>query len=202
MNLREKKKQRTRDQILATAIRLFKQKGFEDTRVLDICEQVEVSEATFYNYFHSKQALLDAYSLGTVDLYGALLQHELAFPDRPVAERVRRIVRTVGQSFVNESEVMSIAITRSNLFFGSTGEKAERDIENHDRLAQLFREGQASGQIRTDVGPYQLAEIMSAVMMLTITNWLLGWWGSRQTEELDTRLMRAVDVFLDGCKAG
>lgn len=198
--LRERKKQQTREDILATALRLFRERGFEETRVRDICEQVQISEATFFNYFPSKDALLDAHSLGTADLYGALLHHELSFPERSVGDRVREIVRAVGQAFAAEREVMSLVITRSNLFFGSTGTKAERDIENYELFAQLFREGQESGEIRSDVGPHQLAEIISAAMMMTILNWLIGWWGSGQSEELDARLMRAVDVFLDGCR--
>jgi hypothetical protein len=94
---------------------------------------------------------------------------------------------------------MSVVVTRSNIFFGSTGEKADQDMRNYDRLAQIFREGQGSGEIRSDVGPYQLGEILSATMMLTIINWLTGWWPQARAQELDTRLMKAVDVFLDGC---
>ncbi len=198
-SLRERKKQQTREEILASALRLFRERGFDQTRVRDICEQVQISEATFFNYFPSKDALLDAHSLGTAELYGALLQHELAFPERPVADRVREIIRAVGQAFASEREVMSLVITRSNLFFGSTGTKAERDMKNYERFSELFRQGQESGEIRSDVGTYQLAEILSASMMMTILNWLIGWWGTGKPEELDARLMRVVDVFVDGC---
>jgi len=199
--LRERKKQKTREEILEVAIRLFREKGFDETRVRDICDEVQISEATFFNYFPTTDALLDQYSMDTSDLYGALLTHELAFPQRPVAERVREIVGAVGQAFASQHELMSVVITRSNLFFGSAGAKAEQDMKNYDRLAQIFREGQESDEIRSDVGPYQLAEIMSATMMQTITNWLVGWWPQARAQELDARLMKALDVFLDGCRA-
>lgn len=199
--LRDLKKQQTRERILEAAVRLFRERGFDETRVRDICEQVQISEATFFNYFPTKDAVLDDYSVETSELYGALLQHELAFPERTVAERAREIARAVGQAFANDPDLMTVVVTKSNLFYGSAGSKAEQDMHNYDRLAQLFREGQESGEIRSDVGPYQLAEIMNATMMQTVGNWLVGWWPQARAQPLEGRLMRAMDVFLDGCRA-
>lgn len=200
MKLRERKKHQTREEILETAIELFRERGFDSTRVRDITERVQISEATFFNYFPSKNALLDACSLGTVDLYGALLQHELAFPERTVADRIREIIRTLGLAFAADREFMSVVVTRSHLFFGSTEEKRARDLANYELLARLFGEGQQNGEIRGDLDPFELGEMLSGTFMLVILNWLTGFWG--QEQELEPRLMHAVDVFLDGCRGG
>jgi AcrR family transcriptional regulator len=58
MGLRERKKQRTRQQIAETARRLFLERGFDDVPVAEIARAAEVSEATVFNYFPTKEDLV------------------------------------------------------------------------------------------------------------------------------------------------
>ena len=46
-----------RQQLLDAAERLFAQRGFEQTRIADICEEAGVAKGLFYWYFDTKQAL-------------------------------------------------------------------------------------------------------------------------------------------------
>ena len=52
---RERKKRETHAAIHAAALQLFQQRGFRDTRISDIAEEADVSEATFFRYFSSKE---------------------------------------------------------------------------------------------------------------------------------------------------
>src|SRR3954468_8026672 len=56
--LRERKKVRTRDAIRAAALALFAQHGFEKVTVAQVAERAEVSEATAFNYFPTKEDLV------------------------------------------------------------------------------------------------------------------------------------------------
>src|SRR3954470_21264970 len=71
IGLRERKKQRTQELIADTARRLFVERGFERVRVSEIAEAAEVSEATVYNYFPTKEDLvfwrLDAFERELLD---------------------------------------------------------------------------------------------------------------------------------------
>jgi AcrR family transcriptional regulator len=58
LGLRERKKQRTRQQIADTARRLFLARGFDDVPVAEIAREAEVSEATVFNYFPTKEDLV------------------------------------------------------------------------------------------------------------------------------------------------
>jgi AcrR family transcriptional regulator len=53
--LRERKKAKTRASIREHALRLFREQGYAATRVEQIAETAEVSPATFYRYFPTKE---------------------------------------------------------------------------------------------------------------------------------------------------
>jgi AcrR family transcriptional regulator len=80
LGLRERKKQRTRQLIAETARQLFVANGFDKVPVSDVARAAEVSEATVFNYFPTKEDLV----LQGMEAFEAeLLQ---AVRDRPVGE--------------------------------------------------------------------------------------------------------------------
>ncbi|UNT00592.1 TetR/AcrR family transcriptional regulator [Streptomyces tubbatahanensis] len=58
MGLRELKKERTRETIAETAIRLFLAKGFDQVSVTEVAATAEVSRRTLFTYFPTKEDLV------------------------------------------------------------------------------------------------------------------------------------------------
>lgn len=58
--MKKSKGELTQERILEIAAEVFMRDGFAASRTIDIAEKSEVSEATLFKYFKSKQGLLDA----------------------------------------------------------------------------------------------------------------------------------------------
>jgi AcrR family transcriptional regulator len=58
MSLRERKKRLAQATIEETALRLFQQRGYEQTSIQDIADAVMMSSRTFFRYFASKEDVL------------------------------------------------------------------------------------------------------------------------------------------------
>jgi AcrR family transcriptional regulator len=87
--LRERKKQQTRDAIVAAAIDLFERQGYDATTVEEIAEAADISPRTFFRYFDSKvEVIMDKQERDTDDFAGRLA-------DRPAAEGPVEAMRQV-----------------------------------------------------------------------------------------------------------
>ncbi|MEU1144861.1 TetR family transcriptional regulator [Streptomyces sp. NPDC005863] len=69
--LRERKKLRTRQALVDTALDLFTEHGFDGVTLDALCEAVEISKRTFFRTFTSKE---DVAMAPTQDLWGAFLE--------------------------------------------------------------------------------------------------------------------------------
>ena len=58
LSRRERRKLEVRGRIFEAAAELFSQRGFDVTKVAEICERADVAHKTFFNHFPSKQHLL------------------------------------------------------------------------------------------------------------------------------------------------
>jgi AcrR family transcriptional regulator len=80
---------RTRNQILETAMQLFREKGYDGTTMRDIAARMDIAVGNAYHYFRSKDELVVAFyerlnNEQAERVYAALLQHQ-SLKDRLIA---------------------------------------------------------------------------------------------------------------------
>jgi AcrR family transcriptional regulator len=152
--LRERKKRQTRQRIVTAAVELFAERGFDHVPVVEVARAAEVSEATVFNYFPSKEDLV--YD-GMDEYENALLA---AVRDRPAGTSVvdvfrQFLLRPAGS--LADGTTARIA-TMARIIAGSPTLQA-RELRSYDRhtaaLAELLGD--------TGITPWVVANALMGV---------------------------------------
>jgi AcrR family transcriptional regulator len=97
MGLREEKKERQKRDIYRTAVNLFHEKGYEETRVEDITRRLRISRATFFNYYPSKDSILHQSAEEAMCFYRAVFLEIMRGQMGLVGGRVSMEKATIGE---------------------------------------------------------------------------------------------------------
>jgi AcrR family transcriptional regulator len=100
--LRERKKQRTRQQIIEAAMGLFAERGYHATTIADIAAAAEVAPRTFFSYFPSKEAVVFHNVDRDLDGLASALRDRL--PGETVFEALRRWIDAMFDEFAADQE--------------------------------------------------------------------------------------------------
>jgi AcrR family transcriptional regulator len=92
--LRERKKQQTRETIERVALKLFAERGFDETTVADIAEAADVSARTIFSYFDSKEAILFCEESSSFERLKEMLEQRP--PGMTTADAMREFLSSVG----------------------------------------------------------------------------------------------------------
>src|ERR1035441_1326919 len=87
---RERKKLTTKTQLLDAARVLFAEKTVAKTTIEEITEAADVSRATFFNYFQSKNAILQELWVEQISSFGQSIERQIALPITTL-DRLRNI---------------------------------------------------------------------------------------------------------------
>ncbi|MCI3244322.1 MULTISPECIES: TetR/AcrR family transcriptional regulator [Streptomyces] len=144
-----------RDHVLRSAAALLTRKS---TATMDeVAKAAGISRATLHRHFAGRDALVRALeSLGIAECEAAL---DAARPDEgPAADAVRRLISAVEPS----AALLAFLYTENQLFEGEQQHAGWTRID--DRIAALFRRGQASGEFRIDLTPAWLTEALYGLL--------------------------------------
>ncbi len=205
--LRERKKEQTRAAILMQAETLFRERGFEATRVRDIISHVEISEPTFFKYFPSKQVLVDELALEW--LRGATLTWPVGSEETSqTLEDLGTVFRPLVRAIEADRSYMLLVLTHTSLWNpqgAMRGKHAELGHPLHETtqtaftaMADFFGQAQRQGEVRAELDPLQLSEISFAVFRTTLQLWASDYWHA--DHDLEERLTAAFDVLFRGMR--
>lgn len=158
LGLRERKKKQTRQVIAETALRLFNERGFDSVTVAQVARAADVSDATVFNYFPTKESLF----FGQMQTFEeALIQ---AVRERPGGESVlaafRRFIDERSERLANESTAVAISMAGRIVGASPSLRAREREIvaDSTDALALLIAE--ESGTPPGDIEPWVVANAL------------------------------------------
>lgn len=188
----EAQRETRRQQILDAALRCFSRDGFHNTTTADIVRESGVSQGTLYLYFttkddivvalgedrHQREALLSAIAQAEQDPVQGLIAF-IEMHGRGLTDPARIDGRRVGVQ--GWAEALRNPRIRDSVVGGL--------VQVREVLARLIARGQDAGQIRPEIEPQAMAQVLIAVYEGLV---LQDAWG--QAIELSEvgRVMRAM----------
>src|SRR5580704_10338192 len=143
-----------RERILDAAVRVFAKKGFHATRVSEVAKAAGVADGTIYLYFKSKDELLVRLFEDRVERLLAFLQRELP-SSVGAAGKLRRIIELQLGLMEGErdlAEVVTVIVRQSTKLMKEYA--APKFNAYLDAIAAVVQDGQATGELRSDVSPH------------------------------------------------
>lgn len=174
-----KQKKQTVDRILEVSMRLFLEKGYYNTSVQDILDELgDLTKGAIYHYFKSKDDIFDA-AANKMGQQSKILFGEIT-SDNSLngAEKLKKIV-SMNISGENTKNIISAAPNLiDNPKFLAAQIKEIRDVVTPKFIAPIIELGVKDGSIKTDK-PYDLAEAITIMINIWINPLILGTDSSR-----------------------
>jgi AcrR family transcriptional regulator len=159
-----------KETILKAAARVFADKGFLRTNIIDIGEACGASKSRMYHYFESKEALLAQLLISNVETLHAQVGAAIAeVPPGPA--RLRRLIEAHVRQYVESfAEHKLLLAEPGNL----KPEDRARLVEGEDRLVALMT------SVLREVAPARLAKAadarVHAMLVYGMLNWTFTWY--------------------------
>ena len=155
-----------RDEVLAAAVALFNEQGYDATSVSDLAARLGLTKSAMYHHFASKEELLDM-ALG-VALDG--LEGVLAEPGAQTgtaAERLQFVLRAAVQVLLDRLPYVTLLLrVRGNSVVERAALERRRAFDHE--MSLLVREAQASGSVRPDVDSAIVTRLIFGMLNSTI----------------------------------
>lgn len=147
--------------ILATAERLFAERGFDAVSMNDIAEAAAVSKANIFHHFNSKQSLYIAVVRNACRDAADRLQ-QLEHESGPLPERLTHFAERQLASMLEHDQVTRLILRELLKEHGEQGRALAEQVfgDNFARLVEILRAGQRRGGLREDVDPAMIATLL------------------------------------------
>jgi len=190
--LRERKKVRLRQQIIDTSIRLFRKRGYENTRIDDIVQILEISQPTFFRYFPSKDAVLREVGRRGFACIKERLETELS-SKASTTERLREMYHGMAAEVESDRPLWRAVVLSGAMDPVRSPEMRQPEEIAVSLLREILVEGQKRGEITRAFPVAHLAEFMEGLYTTVVRRWAVD---LTEPHSLSERVGSAVEFFL------
>lgn len=163
---RAERREKARDQVVETALRLFSERGYIGVRVEDIATEAGISRATFYKYFSEREEIL-------AELFARLLGREPvpAPPGGPerTLERVEDLLVATAERMLGDEVLARFVYTLPIRHAALLGEGARPPVL--DTVESMLTEAAGAGVLRADVPAPLLAAHVGRAYEAALRDW-------------------------------
>jgi AcrR family transcriptional regulator len=195
LSRRQRHSAAVRQRLFDAAMQMFAERGFVKTTVEDITNAADVGKGTFFNYFRSKEELLNSFGETRIAKIRTALREALRGGE-PLEIVMRRLYFNLTLEPTRTRE-----LTRSMILAMLSNEKVrefacEKLQRSGSLTAKIFSLGQERGEIRSDARPSDLAQLFKeshfGAMLL---------WSIVPSARLNPTISRAFNHFWAGAAA-
>jgi AcrR family transcriptional regulator len=190
LSRRERKKIETRQRLMAAALRLFHEQGFDDTTVEQITDAADVAKGTFFNYFETKESVLPAVAEWRLQHIGEIASPQSGAPDSPVA-RIKLVLRLVADDPISDPRLTRHLMAAVHHMDHEPARALMRLLAKH------AGDGQDAGEIRSDLDPIHVGGVIRSLFFQQMLTWHCGYRPGPLPDLLDAM----VDLLMDGIAA-
>lgn len=165
---REREKIRKNQEIIEASIKVFSQKGFYETTMLDIAKAVEMGVGTLYQYFKNKDDLYYNAILFKLNEFHHFYQEKLK-DKNSVLETISAMITAWIEYFANNNDFFAIVFTEwinvKKAFARKLKKKLTNEFtERYNEIIEVIKKGKLANELREDVN----VEILSSMIFGTI----------------------------------
>jgi AcrR family transcriptional regulator len=188
---RERKRLELRGRLGAAALELFSERGYEAVSMTDIADRVVVARATVFNYFPKKEMFLEEWGIRRRDTVVRILR-DIDGDGGPALHRLRRYLGELVR-MNTDARAESIVLMTASARFG----ELFVDPALSNALAPFVAEAQRAGEVRSEVNPRDVGDLLSASYFVTV----LRWADADPPFDLARHIDAVLDMVLDGVRA-
>jgi AcrR family transcriptional regulator len=169
--LRERKKEKTRDALVASALGQFTHRGFDRVTVEEIAASCDVSPRTFFRYFASKEDVLFAES----DARCAQLVHALAEQGAEASsfQALEAAMRMLVSEYAEQHDVLR---ARHRIVTGTPSLRTRATERQQGWETSIFDELRSSGRAH-DLNDFDLRLLVAGTvtaLRIAVEAWIAG----------------------------
>ena len=170
---RERHRAETRDRLFRAALRLFAERGYQETTVEAITEAADVGKGTFFNYFPTKEHVLATFGDERIAVIERAVEEARKLKG-PVLPALRNLTTDLaGQS--SESAALLRSIYAAHASCLPVRAELQKRLRRARRLmAEMLTLGQQQGEIRRNLSAADLARLIQLIFHGVTLSWALN----------------------------